>query len=101
MEADTYLGRRSASLMKEFWTLCIFVITMIRKQCEEKKNVGVMDVRSTVTTFMTGRRISWSLPNYVCQERCYIKSDYQNCKKHHGAFTFYNSSSQTLLINRP
>ena len=22
--ADTYLGRRSASLMKEFWTLCIF-----------------------------------------------------------------------------
>ena len=24
---DTYLGRRSASLMKEFWTLCIFVMT--------------------------------------------------------------------------
>ena len=22
--ADTYLGRRSASLMKEFWTLCFF-----------------------------------------------------------------------------
>ena len=36
---------------------------MIRKQCEEK-NVGVMDLRSTVTTFMTGRRISWSLPDY-------------------------------------
>ena len=24
--ADTYFGRRSASLMKEFWTLCILVI---------------------------------------------------------------------------
>ena len=26
--ADTYLGRRSASLMKEFWTLSIFVMTV-------------------------------------------------------------------------
>ena len=26
--ADTYLGRPSASLMKEFWTLCIFVMTV-------------------------------------------------------------------------
>ena len=26
--ADTYLARRSASLMKEFWTLCIFVMTV-------------------------------------------------------------------------
>ena len=26
--AATYLGRRSASLMKEFWTLCIFVMTV-------------------------------------------------------------------------
>ena len=26
--ADTYLGRRSASLMKEYWTLCIFVMTV-------------------------------------------------------------------------
>ena len=26
--ADTYLGRRSAGLMKEFWTLCIFVMTV-------------------------------------------------------------------------
>ena len=26
--ADTYFGRRSASLMKEFWTLCNFVITV-------------------------------------------------------------------------
>ena len=25
---DTYLGRRSAGLMKEFWTLCIFVMTV-------------------------------------------------------------------------
>ena len=24
----SYLGRRSASLMKEFWTLCIFVMTV-------------------------------------------------------------------------
>ena len=24
--ADTYFGRRSASLMKEFWTLCILLI---------------------------------------------------------------------------
>ena len=27
--ADTYFGRRSASLMKDFWTLCIFVMTCI------------------------------------------------------------------------
>ena len=27
--AHTYLGRRSASLMKEFWTLCIFVMTVM------------------------------------------------------------------------
>ena len=26
--ADTYFGRRSASPMKEFWTLCIFVMTV-------------------------------------------------------------------------
>ena len=26
--ADTYFGRRSASLMKEFWTVCIFVMTV-------------------------------------------------------------------------
>ena len=26
--ADTYFGRRSVSLMKEFWTLCIFVMTV-------------------------------------------------------------------------
>ena len=26
--ADTYFGRRSASLMKEFWALCIFVMTV-------------------------------------------------------------------------
>ena len=26
--ADTYLGRRSASLMKEFYTFCIFVMTV-------------------------------------------------------------------------
>ena len=26
--AETYFGRRSASLMKEFWTLCIFVMTV-------------------------------------------------------------------------
>ena len=37
----------------------------------KKKKLSVMDVRSTVTTSITGRRISWSLPNYVC----YIISD--------------------------
>ena len=26
--ADPYFGRRSASLMKKFWTLCIFVMTV-------------------------------------------------------------------------
>ena len=26
--ANTYFGRRSASLMKEFWTLCILVMTV-------------------------------------------------------------------------
>ena len=26
--ADTYFGRRSASLMKEFWTLCVLVMTV-------------------------------------------------------------------------
>ena len=26
--ADTYFGRRSVSLMKEFWTFCIFVMTI-------------------------------------------------------------------------
>ena len=26
--ADTYFGRRCASLMKEFWTLCILVMTV-------------------------------------------------------------------------
>ena len=26
--ADTYLGRRSASLMEEFWTLCILMMTV-------------------------------------------------------------------------
>ena len=26
--ADTYFGRRSASLMKEFWPFCIFVVTV-------------------------------------------------------------------------
>ena len=25
--ADTYIGRRSASLIKEFWTLCILLMT--------------------------------------------------------------------------
>ena len=28
--ANTYFGRRSASLMKEFWTLCIFVFFIFR-----------------------------------------------------------------------
>ena len=29
-QADTYLGRRNATLMKEFWTLCIFVMTVFK-----------------------------------------------------------------------
>ena len=35
--ADTYLGRRSASLMKEFWTLCIFVMT-VSETCSYGRN---------------------------------------------------------------
>ena len=29
--ANTYFGRRSAGLMKEFWTLCILVMTVSKK----------------------------------------------------------------------
>ena len=31
-QADTYFGRQSASLMKEFWTLCILVMTVSETQ---------------------------------------------------------------------
>ena len=44
--ADTYLGRRSASLTKEFWTLCIFVITVsetrIMVETIPYSNIGLM-----------------------------------------------------------
>ena len=41
--ADTYLGRRSASLMKEFWTLCILVMTVSETVMVERipySNIG-------------------------------------------------------------
>ena len=34
--ADTYFGRRTACLMKEFWTLCIFVMTVSKTVMAEK-----------------------------------------------------------------
>ena len=42
--ADTYFGRRSASLMKEFWTLCILVMTVSETVTVEKipySNIGL------------------------------------------------------------
>ena len=42
--ADIYLGRRSAGLMKEFWTLCIFVMTVSEKIMVETipySNIGL------------------------------------------------------------
>ena len=42
--ADTYFGRRSASLMKEFWTLCIFVMTVSKTVMVETiphSNIGL------------------------------------------------------------
>ena len=42
--ADTYLGRRSASLMKEFWTICIFVMTVSKTVMVETipySNIGL------------------------------------------------------------
>ena len=42
--ADTYLGRRSASLMKEFWTLCILVMTVFETVMVETipySNIGL------------------------------------------------------------
>ena len=43
-QADTYLGRRSASLMKKFWTLCIFVMTVSKTVMVETipySNIGL------------------------------------------------------------
>ena len=45
MRADTDLGRRSASLMKEFWTLCIFVMTVsetIMVETISYSNIGLI-----------------------------------------------------------
>ena len=42
--ADTYFGRRSASLMKEFWTLCIFVMRVSKTVMVETipySNIGL------------------------------------------------------------
>ena len=41
---DTYLGRLRASLMKEFWTLCIFVMTVsetVRVETIPYSNIGL------------------------------------------------------------
>ena len=41
---DTYFGRRSASLMKEFWTLCILVMTVsetVRVETIPYSNIGL------------------------------------------------------------
>ena len=46
--ADTYFGRRSASLMKEFWTLCIFVMTVSKTVMVETipySNIGLTHCR--------------------------------------------------------
>ena len=43
--ADTYFGRRSASLMKEFWTLCILVMTVFETVMVETfpySNIGLI-----------------------------------------------------------
>ena len=48
--ADTYLGRRSASLMKESWTLCIFVMTVsetIMVETISYSNIGLTHCLST------------------------------------------------------
>ena len=46
--ADTYFGKRSASLMKEFWTLCIFVMTVSETVMVETipcSNIGLTHCR--------------------------------------------------------
>ena len=46
--ADTYLGRRSASLMKEFWTLCTFVMTVsetVKVETIPYSNIGLTHCR--------------------------------------------------------
>ena len=42
--ADTYLGRQSASLIKEFWTLCISVMTVsetVMVETNPYSNIGL------------------------------------------------------------
>ena len=46
--ADTYIGKRSASLMKEFWTLCTFVMTVSETVMVETiaySNIGLTHCR--------------------------------------------------------
>ena len=53
--ADTYLGRRSASLMKEFWTLCIFVMTVSETVMVETipySNIGLKHQACVNTVFV-------------------------------------------------
>ena len=40
--ADTYLERQSASLMKEFWTLCIFVMTVSETVMVEQSHIRIL-----------------------------------------------------------
>ena len=43
-QADTYLGKQSASLMKEFWTVCILVMTVSKTVMVETipcSNIGL------------------------------------------------------------
>ena len=43
-QADTFFGKRSASLMKEFWTLCILVMTVSETVMVERipySNIGL------------------------------------------------------------
>ena len=44
MRPDSYFGRRSASLIKEFWTLCILVMTVVETVMVETipySNIGL------------------------------------------------------------
>ena len=52
-QAGTYLGRRSASLMKEFWTLCIFVMTVSETVMVETTHIRIL------TLYIVCRFVKW------------------------------------------
>ena len=54
--ADTYLERRSSSLMKEFWTLCIFVMT--GEKCRSRFSYARPHDAVATVTVSRQRRIS-------------------------------------------